>query len=121
MTEWDLDGYSIDPQRDGGINNDGFKIWRNDGKIGYVHLAYAVIITSLQDLFFGTPEDVLSAAVFFESDNPEESSYHLWLRVLGMERAALQQVIEYHKLGITPRSDWFRKVDRLFKYMMMYG
>lgn len=88
-------GYDI------GINNDRWEHWRNDGDIGYVHLAFKVVSEAIYDLIAGEPDDIISASYFFfgeEGDIESEDAQSIrwvWLDVLGME--SLPETVLRHK------------------------
>ena len=74
---------------------DRFGTWRNSNDMGYVYLAFAIIIRAVKDLVYGDEELVLSAKSFFMNGGifvfePHfsvfYSSLNLWLDVLGMEQ-----------------------------------
>lgn len=46
-------------------NKDSFEIWRNSDDIGYVQLAFRIIVEAIYDLILGTPDEILSASWFF--------------------------------------------------------
>lgn len=70
---------------------DRFSVWRDTDDIGYVMLAFAIIIEAVKDLCYGEYIDYLNAASFWKGeeflDDDLESYYssvYLWLSVLGM-------------------------------------
>jgi len=72
---------------------DRFYTWRKTGDIGYVYLAFAIIIEAIKDLFYGDINNVIDACSFWhgaeriDDDTLEGrwSSCKLWLAVLGMD------------------------------------
>jgi hypothetical protein len=129
---------------DEGINDDPFAIWREDdsgdseysvGSIGYVHLAFRIIVEALYDLICGTHDQMLSASIFFFGDmytlddlrdmerelyNEERSDpsdtmagvewstgslYPVWATILGMDENTLPELAIRHRKGIISQDD----------------
>lgn len=68
---------------------DRFRVWRDTGDIGFIMLAFSMIIEAIKDLVYGEPIDLIDAHSFWfasENDSLYPSSCNLWLDVLGMER-----------------------------------
>jgi hypothetical protein len=73
-------------------NHDRFRSWRESDDIGYVYLAFAVLIEGIKDLFYGNAKLYEDACHFWHRGEyiDEEtlisrwSSCDLWLSVLGM-------------------------------------
>ena len=102
------------------VNRDRYVAWRNDNKVGYVHLGFAVIIAAIHDLYNGTPQQMLSASLFFFGDS-DVSFYKVWLEVIGVDDTSyFDSVLEYSREGIRPPKEWFSEIDRMFRNVM-YG
>lgn len=86
-----------------GINNDRFSVWRNNGHIGYVHLAMKVVTEAIYDLILGDRDDMISAAIFFYGDE-EESLYWLWAEILGYN-SRLPRLVEKLSEGQVSQED----------------
>lgn len=104
---------------DRGINDDLYQVWRNDGEIGYVQLAFRIIVEAMYDLICGDPEAVLSASQFFygtmfdtveAKDEDEEgygekddidwqtgSLYPIYAQILGYNKGTLPILVEKHR------------------------
>lgn len=115
---------------DRGINDDPYSSWRNNDSVGYVHLAYRIIVEALYDLICGTHDQMLSASIFFygtmytieevlgeeresyteEKSDPTDtmagvdwstgSMYPVWATVLGLDKNKLPRLAEMHRKGI---------------------
>lgn len=123
-----------------GVNSDPFSVWRDTdddysvGSIGYVHLAFRIIVEALYDLICGTHDQMLSASVFFygkmyslddlklerekykeERSDPADtmagvewdtgSLYPLWASILGMDENTLPELAIKHREGIISQDD----------------
>lgn len=102
-----------------GINSDRYKAWRSgsQSEIGNVHLAFRVILQALSDFFHGSPEEMVSAALFFYGDDTQ-STYNLWCRVLGQKGGDFAECLElYRKTGEMPSGESFRELEKLYNSM----
>jgi hypothetical protein len=86
-----------------GINQDRFSVWRNDGHVGYVHLAMKVVTEAIYDLILGDRDDMISAAIFFYGDETE-SLYWLWAEILGYNNR-LPELVEKYATGHVSQED----------------
>lgn len=110
---------NLSSNREQGVNNDSWVVWRNSGEIGWVHLAFSIIILSIKDYFFGDVDEIMSSCLFFEGD-PEHSTYPYWCQVLGIDPDDnnLIDVIREHQLtGQRPEQSYFEELDRLYNFM----
>ena len=99
-----------------GMNDDRYKVWRNDGRIGFVHLAFRVIITAINDFFYGDVDNMLSAAIFFE--NSGNSTFNYWSNILGMDTAPIITIIEsYYLTGEKPSPETIAAIDNAYNLM----
>jgi hypothetical protein len=87
-----------------GVNSDKWETWRNDGDIGYVHLAFKVISEAMYDLVLGEADDHLSASYFFFG-NEEESLYKFWARIIGLDEDKLPLLVMKYKRGHVTQKD----------------
>lgn len=88
------------PNYDPGINNDSFAVWRNDGDIGYVHIAMKVISEAMYDLLLGDYDNMMSAYYFFfgemtdEELSDKDSIMPIWNRVMNKPDYELPVIVE---------------------------
>ncbi len=78
------------------MNN--WRAWRAGSQMGYIHLAFSVIVAALNDLATGDAYDQLSALTFFFS---EDSTYPLMLKILEAdhEGSALSGMLLDYRMG----------------------
>jgi len=95
-----------------GINADKWEIWRNSGEIGFVQLAFKIIVEAMYDLILGEVEDHISASYFFfgtpgtiDKDCEADSLYWLWAEILGIESDRLPVLVEKYKTGHVTQKD----------------
>lgn len=93
-----------------GINDDSFSDWRNDGDIGYVHLAMKVITEAMYDLLLGDYDNMMSAYYFFFGDmtddylSDKDSILPVWNRVLNKPDYELPKIVEQSTEGYVDQS-----------------
>lgn len=63
---------------------DRYVAWRNSGNIGYVWLCFAILKEAINDYFYGSTENYLSACIFL-LDTESDGVLHLVLKVLDMK------------------------------------
>lgn len=87
-----------------GINADSWQMWRNDGDIGYIQLAFKVFVEALYDLILGEADNHISASYFFFGDE-DESLYKMWATALGIKGDELPLIVERYKVGHVTQED----------------
>lgn len=99
-----------------GINADAWFGWRNDHDIGYVQLAFKVIVEAMYDLVLGDTDDHTSASFFFFGGK-EDSLYWLWAEVLGIPENQLPTLVNKYKTGHVKERDveWIRNLCTTMK------
>jgi hypothetical protein len=118
-----------------GINSDRYAVWRNDDDIGYVQLAFRIIVEAVYDLLCGSHDDMLSASVFFygkmynepiedaESYGDETadvdwstgSMYPVYASIIGYD--GLPEIVKRHREGKVRISE-AEKIRNLYTTMM---
>lgn len=94
-----------------GINDDSFSTWRNDGDVGYVHLAMKVITEAMYDLLLGDYESMMSAYYFFFGEMTDDvysdadSILPIWNRILNRPDCELPEIVERSVEGYVDQSD----------------
>lgn len=85
-----------------GINADQWEGWRNSGDIGFVQLAFKIIVEAMYDLVLGETDDHISASYFFFGSN-EDSLYNLWASVIGYK--GLPRLVKKYTTGHVTQKD----------------
>lgn len=89
---------------DMGINADIYAIWRNDGDIGYVQMAFKVLVEAMYDLVLGDSKDHESASWFFFGGE-SESYYQMWARSIGIPDGELPTLVKKFRAGQVSQQD----------------
>lgn len=113
---------------DVGLNDDPFSVWRNSYHIGYVQLSFRIIVEAMYDLICGSPNDILSASIFFygrmyklsdlkdkerepygKEDDPVDYStgslYPIYAEILGYDSDTLPKLVMKHRTGNVSAED----------------